>query len=89
MLPLISAQNHFSVQQLMTRLKQKDNLVMFHPTVAEENAILKDSYRLQIRELEQEIKEKDSTIGDLRRQLANVRNQLLQERLSTTPVRPP
>ncbi|KAH7699522.1 hypothetical protein AAVH_33371 [Aphelenchoides avenae] len=60
----------FRVQQLMTRLKQKDNL---------------DSYRLQIQELEQEIKEKDSTIGDLRRQLANVRNQLLQERLATTP----
>lgn len=60
-------------------------MARFQATMAEENAILKDNFRLQCRELQQEIGEKDSTIADLRRQLTNVRNQITQERLHRNP----
>lgn len=77
----------FSNQHLTSRARQQENLARFQATMAEENSILKDNYRLQCRELQQEINEKDATIGDLRRQLANMRNQVIQERLQRN-VRP-
>jgi hypothetical protein len=69
------------VQHLTTRCNQKESLIKFHANIAEENALLKDNYRLQVRETEAEIKEKNEAIESLRRQVANLRNQLVQERL--------